>query len=79
MDSALFFGIAGYHNDINILHCSPVFSRLAEGNAPVVHYEINSHSYNKCYYLANGIYPEWYIFVKTIHKITEEKIRRFAK
>jgi hypothetical protein len=41
-----FFDMAGSHDDINMLQRSQVFSRLAEDNAPVVHYEINCHGYN---------------------------------
>jgi hypothetical protein len=75
----LFFGMAGSHNDINVLQRSPVFDRLADNNDLVVHYEINDHPYNTCYYFPNGIYPEWSTFVKTICEPTKEKNRRFAK
>jgi hypothetical protein len=33
-----FFDVNSSHNDINVLNCSPLFSRLMEGTAPMVSY-----------------------------------------
>ncbi|CAI0380784.1 unnamed protein product [Linum tenue] len=52
-----FFGLSGSNNDINIQGMFLVFDRILNGSAPRVRFEVNGHTYDQYYYLANGIYP----------------------
>lgn len=62
-----FFGIPGSNNDINVLNRSTLFTEVVHGRAPEVSFVVNGNEYKMGYYLADGIYPEWATFVKTIH------------
>ncbi|CAO2177467.1 unnamed protein product [Urochloa humidicola] len=77
--SHAFFGVAGSNNDINVLNQSTLFIQELKGQAPRVQYMVNGHQYNTGYYLADGIYPEWAVFVKSISLPITEKDKLFAQ
>jgi len=74
-----FFGIACSNNDINVLNKPNMFNDVLEGQAPTVQYTVNRTPYHMGYYLADGIYPEWAAFVKTIPMLQGEKRKLFAQ
>ncbi len=74
-----FFGVAGSNNDINVLNQSPLFLDVLKGDAPQVKFSVNGNEYSTGYYLANGIYPEWAAFVKSIHLPQTEKHKLYAQ
>ncbi|GJQ98854.1 ALP1-like protein [Tanacetum coccineum] len=68
-----FFGVAGANNDITVLHHSPLFDDLLADNEPVAPYVVNGQPFDKGYYLADGIYPQWSTFVKSFTVARDEK------
>ncbi|KAF5811697.1 putative harbinger transposase-derived protein [Helianthus annuus] len=74
-----FCGPAGSQNDINVLQQSPLFLAQRNGTAPNCPFQVNNHLYKRGYYLTDGIYPTWSVFVKSFpypHDPNEKKFKR---
>ncbi|GJV98597.1 ubiquitin-conjugating enzyme/RWD-like protein [Tanacetum coccineum] len=60
MNRELFLEIVqGANNDITVLHHSPLFDDLLVDNEPMAPYVVNGQPFDRGYYLADGIYPQW--------------------
>ena len=62
-----------------MLGASQVFERVLAGQAPGIVYEINDKRYTNGYYLADGIYPRWSTFVKSMSKPRTDQEKHFCK
>lgn len=58
------FGVAGSNNDINVLQRSSLIQALLHGTDLTATYQINGTNRHQPYFLADGIYPSWSIFLK---------------
>ncbi|XP_042059464.1 uncharacterized protein LOC121803961 [Salvia splendens] len=56
------------NNNINVLQSSPLFNDECRGEGPEIRFVANGTQYHRGYYLADGIYPRWSVFVKTIRQ-----------
>ena len=61
-----------------MLERSTVFKDLAEGRGHHINYSINGHEYTMGYYLADGIYPSWSTFIKTLSSPQGNKNKHFV-
>ncbi|GJX78053.1 ALP1-like protein isoform X1 [Tanacetum coccineum] len=68
-----FFGVAGANNDLTVLNNSSLFDDLLDGIDPVAPFECNGVTFEKGYYLADDIYPQWASFVKSFTVASSEK------
>ncbi|XP_057779656.1 uncharacterized protein LOC130998242 [Salvia miltiorrhiza] len=74
---ARLFKVTGSNNDINVFNQSTLFHNVLWENASVVHFEANNAHYTAGYYLTNGIYSEWPVFVKSPPFPSDENNKRF--
>ena len=74
-----FFGCAGSLNDINVLDVSTTMGGILSGCfPPSFPYLVNGSTRTQPYYLADGIYPDWAIFCKTIGTPTNAKHKLYS-
>ena len=62
-----------------MLQQSPLFLTERNGTAPKCPFYVNNHLYKRGYYLTDGIYPTWSVFVKSFpypHIVKEKKFKR---
>ncbi|GJT80000.1 RNA-directed DNA polymerase, eukaryota [Tanacetum coccineum] len=74
-----YFGVLGANNDLNVLYGSSLFDAEIADISPECPFVVNGHTYRKCYYLADGIYPAWSMFVKTFSIARDEKTLKFKR
>ncbi|CAM8909057.1 unnamed protein product [Rhodiola kirilowii] len=74
-----FIGVPGAQNDLNVLYKSDIFDSYLEGYCPEVAYKVNGNTYENTYYLADGIYPRYSSFVKTISNPQNDAESLFSK
>ncbi|GJT45423.1 ALP1-like protein [Tanacetum coccineum] len=72
-----YFGVPGANNDLNVLYGSPLFDDEIADIASECPFIVNGHTYRKCYYLVDDIYPEWSTFVKTFSVTRDAKTFKF--
>ncbi|XP_023748458.1 uncharacterized protein LOC111896710 [Lactuca sativa] len=82
----VFFGSPGSINDINVLNRSPIFNNIYDRSAPNSSFQVRGTPYKYGYYLVDGIYPEYDVFVKSFttphasrrkkFKIAQERARK---
>ncbi|GKA04284.1 ALP1-like protein [Tanacetum coccineum] len=74
-----YFGVPGANNDLNVLYGSPLFDDELADRAPECSFVVNGHTYRKCYYLADGIFPAWSTFAKTFFVARDKKTLKFKR
>ena len=69
--------ILGWYDDLNVLYGSLLFDDLPAAKVSKAPFVVNRKTYNKGYYLTDGIYPWWSTFVKTYYVARDEKTMKF--
>ncbi|XP_010229580.1 uncharacterized protein LOC100827624 [Brachypodium distachyon] len=67
-----------YGTNLRIIVQDRLFQRFTSRTAPELEYVVNANKHTMGYYLADGIYPSWSTFVKTISNPEGNKKKHFA-
>jgi hypothetical protein len=75
------FGNAGSLNDLNILAKSNIVSSIWDGSFDIrcQPYEVNGTVRDYMYFLVDGIYPRWSIFINTFKNPTTDDEKKFSR
>ena len=73
------FGLPGSLNDINVVQRSTLLHDFINGNSHTVTFTVNGRAYHMPYFLVDGIYPKWYVFMKSIPDPIEEAEKFYTK
>jgi glutathione S-transferase len=72
------FGDPGNLNDLNILDMSLTMERIFRGDFPPrFTFLVNNVAFKTACFLADGIYPAWALFIKTIRNAMSPKNKRY--
>lgn len=74
------FGLPGAMNDLNILEVSNHFQQVLSGVFPPTQpsYTVAGKSFDWFYYLTDGIYPSWKVFIKTVSQPLTRKAKLYS-
>lgn len=73
-----FFGVPGSCNDLNVLDRSTLLYKLFSNSSPNITWTCNGTERTFTYFLADGIYPAWKIFMKPISKPFTAKKKNYS-
>ncbi|GKA51530.1 ALP1-like protein isoform X1 [Tanacetum coccineum] len=71
--------VGGANNDPSVLNHSSLFDNFLDDITPVVPYEVNGVTFEKGYYLADEIYPQWATFFKSFTAARDKKNAVFKR
>lgn len=77
MDLTCFFRSCGLQQRHQRPQPVTPFQRRCERVAPPIQFTANRRPYNMAYYLADGIYPKWPVFISSPTAATDPKVQLF--